>query len=294
MSVEHRPLAWNIGEEILGLDLSKPLDAATVAELRDLLNNRCILLFRDQFISPEEHIAFTRQFGETMHTPALERMLHPDYPQIWQVTNVRQKDGTESFSRNTGRLWHSDQTYMPEPAKGSLLHCKEIPSVGGDTMFANAYLGYEALSDVMKEMIAGLWAVHDLNEVEERRSRVPPLTPEEIAKTPPVTHPLVITHPETGRKILYVSQQVTCQIVGMSKEESKPLLDFLHSRIVLAEHTYRHQWRPGDLVFWDNWCAQHFAPMDYNQADRNERRVMWRTTLAGGPVDGDKTAPAAA
>lgn len=290
MIVEHRPLAWNIGEEILGLDLSKPLDAATVAELRDLLNNRCILLFRDQFISPEEHIAFTRQFGETMHTPALERMLHPDYPQIWQVTNVRQKDGTESFSRNTGRLWHSDQTYMPEPAKGSLLHCKEIPSVGGDTMFANAQAAYDDLSDGMKAMIDGLRAVHDVNSAKIYTAAanpdvaVKPRTDEEKAKTPPVVQPVALRHPETGRRAIYLVEDITSHIEGMTAEESRDLLTYLARRIQRPEYTYRHKWEVGDLIFWDNRVVQHLAMPDYDSSDPGNRRVMWRTTVAGlGP-----------
>lgn len=284
MSVQFRPLSYAVGEEVIGVDLRTELDDGTIAAIREKLVNRCCVLIREQSITPEQHLAFSRRFGPLMNTPALSRMLHPDYPDIWQVTNVRQSGGVESFSRNTGRLWHSDQTYMPEPAMGSLLHCKEIPSIGGDTLFANAYLAYASLSDAYKEMLDGLIAVHDLNEVEERRNRVPALTPEEIAKTPPVSHPVVITHPETGRKVLYVSSQVTCQIVGMDKADSHPLLKYLCDQIARPENTYRHQWRPGDLIFWDNRCAQHYAPLDYNQEDRAERRVLWRTTIAGGPV----------
>lgn len=280
MSLKTKPLTWALGEEILDFDVRADHSKETIAELRKLVCERGVLLFRNQDISIQEHIKFTDYFGEQPFFPALQRNLHPEDPRIWIVTNIKSDDGTESYTRNTGRIWHSDQSFMPEPCMGSLLHAKELPKVGGNTMFANAYKAYDELSDGMKKMFEGKRALHDLNQASVYKER-PPRTAEEEAQTPARYQPIFRTHPETGRKLIFVHPDVVTQIEGMTVEESQPILAHLAAQVSKEENTYRHKWAINDLLFWDNRCVQHYAPLDYDQSDRSNRRKMYRTTIEG-------------
>jgi len=290
MTLDIKPLAVRIGALATGIDLREEQDDATIARIREAVTTRGIVLFRNQDITPEQHIAFSKRFGPLDDFPLLERGLHPEYRDIWVVTNVPRGDGSASPTKNTGRIWHTDQSYMKAPAFGSLLHCKEIPPVGGDTMFANAQAAYDDLSDGMKAMIDGLRAVHDVNSAKIYTAAanpdvaVKPRTDEEKAKTPPVVQPVALRHPETGRRAIYLVEDITSHIEGMTAEESRDLLTYLARRIQRPEYTYRHKWEVGDLIFWDNRVVQHLAMPDYDSSDPGNRRVMWRTTVAGlGP-----------
>jgi taurine dioxygenase len=280
MAIKTRKLSHAMGREIQEFDIAADHDDATIAEVRQALLDGCILLFRNQdHITPEQHIAFSKRFG-ALQPHALDKYLHPDYPEIFLVTNLPQQDGKPSETRNTGRQWHADLTFTPTPCMGSLLRCLETPADGGDTMFANLYLAYDALSDGMKEMLEGLSAVHSFANVRDLKNRDPETTRYLIEKNPPSLHPLVKAHPETGRKLLFLSPAATTCIDGMSEEESKPLLDFLERHATQPAFTYRHRWQVGDIIFWDNRCTNHYAPPDYDMTNPANRRLMQRTTIA--------------
>nr|WP_083434254.1 TauD/TfdA family dioxygenase [Sphingomonas sp. Y57] len=280
-----RPLSWQTGTEILGLDLSRSdgIPEAVIARLWALLCERGILLFRDQFIDHRQHLDFTRRFGPLAETGFLSRYAPEGYPDLFTVTNIR-KDGVRSETEVAAAQWHADQSFLARPARGSLLRCVEAPAVGGDTMFANMYQAFETLSEGLRRMLEGQRAFHTLFSSRARvlNGRKPP-TEEEMARLGGAMHPVVITHPDTGRKALFISDQVVDHFDGWTVEESKPLLDYLYAHASQPAFTYRHAWRPGDIVFWDNRCTQHYTPVDYDltNVDAPEnRRLMFRSTLA--------------
>jgi taurine dioxygenase len=271
-----RRLSYALGAEISGVDLSKPVDTKTVDRIRDAWHERLVLLFRDQRITPEQHIAFSRHFGELDRHDSNPRYRLREHPEILQITN-RLMDGKPSGTRETGRNWHSDLSYTRHPAKGSLLWCEECPDVGGDTMFTNMYLAYETLSDKMKAFLDDLSAVHDVSLVKGIEKRDPEQVAELKRLSPPVAHPVVRVHPDTGRKALFVSERVRT-FVGMTEDESQPILRFLCQHATRHEFVYRHQWRPHDLLMWDNRCTMHLALADF---DQTQTRHMQRTSLLG-------------
>jgi taurine dioxygenase len=280
MNVSITPLSSACGAEVVGLDMTRPLGADRVQELHQALGGNCVLLFRDARLSPEQHIAFSRQFGP-LESHVVGEFNLPGHPEIFVVSNVKE-DGKLKGAVYAGQYWHSDLSYMKKPSLGSLLLCHEMPAVGGDTMFANTYMAYDTLSEPMKKFLGGLKAVHDYSHAYDtyfaHLKERPPLTPEQRAKTPPVEHPVIRTHPVTGRKALYVNPGFTTGFVGMPREESQPILEFLFRHSTRPEFIYRHKWRVNDLVFWDNRCVMHYALADY---DFSVRRHMHRTTLAG-------------
>lgn len=275
-----RPLSRACGAEVAGIDLARALEAETVQRLHRALGEHGILLFRDAGLTPAEHVAFSRHFGP-LETHVVGEFNLPGHPEVFVVSNVRE-EGKLKGAVYAGQYWHSDLSYMKKPSLGSLLLCREMPEVGGDTMWANMVLAYETLSEVMKSFLSGLKAVHDYSHAYDtyfaHLKERPPLTPEQRAKTPPVEQPMVRTHPVTGRKALYVNPGFTKAIVGMPKEESQPILQMLFAHATRPEFTYRHKWRVNDLVFWDNRCTMHYALADY---DFSVRRHMHRTTIAG-------------
>lgn len=280
MTLSIRRLSPAGGAEITGVDLKHPLGHDAVRQLHRALGENGILLFRGANLSPEEHIAFSRQFGP-LESHVVGDFNLPGHPEIFVVSNV--KDGDRpSGAVYAGQYWHSDLSYMRQPSMGSLLLCHEMPEIGGDTMWANMYLAYETLSGVMQNFIAQLKAVHDYSHAYDtyfaHLKERPPLTPEQRAKTPPVEQPMVRTHPVTGRRALYVNPGFTTGIVGMPREESQPILDFLFRHATRPEFIYRHKWRVHDMIFWDNRCTMHYALADY---DFSVRRHMHRTTVAG-------------
>ncbi len=279
-ATQARRLSTACGAEIAGIDLTRPLESGQVNDLHRALAENGILLFRDADISPEQHVAFSRHFGE-LEVHVLGDFALPGRPEIFVVSNVKE-DGKLKGAVYAGQYWHSDLSYMKKPSLGSLLLCREMPEIGGDTMFANMYLAYDTLSDAMKAFLGGLSAVHDYSHAYDtyfaHLKERPPLTPEARAKTPPVEHPMVRVHPVTGRKALYVNPGFTKGIVGMPKEESQPILEFLFRHSTRPEFIYRHKWLVNDMIFWDNRCVMHYALSDY---DFSVRRHMHRTTIAG-------------
>jgi len=284
-SLEVRRMSYALGAEVVDFKLDPEMSDETVAELRQALLDNLVLVFRGQDLSPADHIAVSRRFGDCMVTPGLDRWVDPEYPELFIVTNKRSADGTLSETRHTARKWHSDQSFMAEPSMGSLLYCVEKPKVGGDTMFANMYMAYDSLSDTMKKTLEGLRAIHDYDYYSAFKDGTrAEFTTDEIAKVPAVSHPVIRTHPETGRKLLYVNDSLTPRFDGMTDEESRPLLEFLFRHLSQPAFTFRHKWEVGDLVFWDNRPTQHIAPPDYdieNMDAPENHRYMRRTTIAG-------------
>ena len=283
-----RPLSWRTGAEVVGLDLrvSDQLTDTTIAALWQLLGERGILLFRGQVMNHDQHLAFTRRFGPLAKTGLLGRHAPAGYPDIFTVTNIK-KDGQRSETENAAQQWHSDQSFLPVPARASLLRCVHAPQFGGDTMFANMYQAYEALSDGLQATLEPLRAWHTLFSSRSQqlggRKAFSSVSPEELERMKGHAHPVIRTHADTGKKTLYVSEQMVDHFDGWSTEDSAPLLDYLFALSVRPAHTYRHRWQPGDLIFWDNRCTMHFAPLDYDFAGMDapeNHRLMYRTTLA--------------
>jgi len=271
-SIGVHPIAGAIGAEISGVNLSAPLDDETVAAIRRAWLHHLVIFFRDQELSPAEFLAFARHFGEPIEYPFVKGI--EGFPEITPVIKL------ENERVNFGGLWHSDTTYLDTPPMGTMLIAREVPAYGGDTLFANMYLAYEGLSPGLRRLLDGLVAVNSSTKADTTKTREdrmrdganPAARAEYVAE-----HPVVRTHPETGRKALYVNGGHTVRFRGMTEEESAPLLRFLFAHQIRPEFTCRFRWEKGSLAFWDNRCAQHNPINDYH----GFRRVMHRVTLAG-------------
>ncbi|HZB91583.1 MAG TPA: TauD/TfdA family dioxygenase [Stellaceae bacterium] len=271
-TLDIRPISGALGAEIHGVALDRELDAETVAALRRALLDHLVIFFRDQELAPERFLALARRFGEPIEYPFVRGI--DGFPEIIRVAKL------EHETVNFGGIWHSDTTYLETPPMGTLLVAREVPPFGGDTLFANQYLAYETLSDGMKNLLEGLRGVSSSAKANTTRTR------EDRIKSDPsqrrnddfiAEHPVVRTHPETGRKALYVNVGHTVRFAGMTEEESAPILDYLFRHQTRPEFTCRFSWRIGSLAFWDNRAAQHNPVNDYH----GYRRVMHRITLAG-------------
>ncbi len=279
MAMEIKPLSSGIGAEVLGIDLRQTIDDATFTSIKKAWLDHVILLFRGQHIGNKEHVRFSSMFGALDDHCAVERLRDPEHHEILPVLNIPGENRLR-----VGAQWHSDMSHSTQPPNASLLRCEEIPSIGGDTMFSNMYLAYDRLSDTMKRLLDGLWCVHDMTVAKHNVGKY-----EEVRKRqPPVAQPIIRQHPETGKKAIYVSEFASASIVGMTLEESRPLLEFLFRHTVQPEFTYRHRWSVGDLMIWDNRCAIHLALDDY---DHGETRRLYRTTVLG-PTSGYFVDPA--
>ena len=271
-SIGVHPIAGAIGAEISGVNLSAPLDDETVAAIRRAWLDHLVIFFRDQELSPAEFLAFARHFGEPIEYPFVKGI--EGFPEITPVIKL------ENERVNFGGLWHSDTTYLDTPPMGTMLIAREVPAYGGDTLFANMYLAYEGLSPGLRRLLDGLVAVNSSTKADTTKTREdrmrdganPAARAEYVAE-----HPVVRTHPETGRKALYVNGGHTVRFRGMTEEESAPLLRFLFAHQIRPEFTCRFRWEKDSLAFWDNRCAQHNPINDYH----GFRRVMHRVTLAG-------------
>ena len=278
MTLTIRKLSYALGAQVGGVDISQPLDDKTFSEIHSAFLEHCVLLFRGQPLTQEQHIAFSRRFGELDKNEAKAHERPGDYPEIALVISKPKPGGEPATGRYTGQEWHTDHSYLPIAAQASLLRCVEVPEVGGDTMFCNLYRAYEALSTGMKQLLEGLYGVHI-----QASARIDTSSPERAAESarrfPLAAHPVVRVHPETGRKALYVNDQVRL-FVGMTAAESKPLIHYLTEQAVRPQNVYRHRWQKDDLVMWDNRCLLHMALADY---DRAKVRHMERTTVKGTP-----------
>lgn len=268
--IEVKPISGALGAEIAGVDMSKDLDDEVVGEIRHAFLEHLVIFLRDQKVTPQQQLAFAKKFGAPVEYPQLKGL--PESPMITPVVKL------EHERNNFGGIWHSDTTYLEIPPMGSMLLAREVPPYGGDTMFANQYLAYEALSDGLKKTLDGLLGVSssakaDVSKTREDRMKAAG----EQLKVLEAEHPLVRTHPETGRKALYTSVAHTARIKGWTEQESLPLLEFLWGHQTRPEFTCRFRWSVGSLAFWDNRCAMHNPINDYH----GFRRVMHRITLAG-------------
>jgi len=270
------PISGALGAEISGVDLARGVDDAVIGEIRQALVEHCVIFFRDQHLTPAQHLAFGRRFGDLQIHDFVEGMEENE-----EILEVR-KEADEM--RNFGGGWHSDVSYLEKPALGSVLYAREVPAYGGDTMFANQYLAYETLSDGLKSLLGEMRAKHSARKsyglyatraVEQAKSSMGIKFTEEAHGE--VDHPVVRTHVESGRKALYVHGGFTTRFQDMSEEESAPLLNYLYEHAVRPEFTCRFRWEKGSIAFWDNRCVQHNAINDYH----GQRRVMHRVTIEG-------------
>ena len=274
-----RPVSGALGGVIEGVDLGRDLDNnRVISGIHQALLDHCVVFFRDQHMTPEQQIALGRKFGTLNVHDYVKAM--DGHPEIIVVAKE------ESDTKNFGGGWHSDVTYLEHPAMGSILYGKEVPERGGDTLFGNMYQAYETLSPGMQRMLEGLRAVHTARNVYGLAGRTTDtynsgqnamtILPSEQAHSE-IDHPVVRTHPETGRKCLYVNPAFTVRFNDMTEQESAPLLHFLYDHCRREEFTCRFRWKTNSVAFWDNRCVQHFALNDYN----GQRRIMHRVTING-------------
>ncbi len=272
--IEVRPLSSALGAVVGGVDLAKPLTEGVFAELRQAFLEHLVVFFRDQSLTPNQQVAFASRFGPIGSYPFAAPL--EDHPQVIAVIKEPEQD------TNFGGFWHSDTAYLERPSLGSVLYAKQVPRLGGDTLFANMYLAYEGLSAGMRRMLDGLSAVNSAakNKDKVRGDHLASGSMTgKIAAEQELTaeHPVVRTHPDTGRKALYVNRAHTVRFAGMTEQESAPILEFLFAHAVREEFTCRFCWAPGSLAFWDNRCTQHYPLNDYP----GQRRVMHRVTVEG-------------
>src|SRR5690242_8869509 len=255
-----------LGAEILGVDLSRELDIATVTHIKTLLLKHLVLVFRNQDITPEQQANFARRFGSLQRHDYVQGL--PGQPDVIEIRKE------PHHVQNFGGTWHSDNSYLPNPPLGSILHALEIPNEGGDTLWANQYAAYENLPGDLKSQVATLSAVHSATAAFGSMRRVDADTSD---RTHEVAHPLVRTHPETKRKSLFHSGACTIRLKDQTIDESKLLLDCLIAHATRDEFTFRHRWRKHDVVFWDNRCTMHHAVNDYG----GKLRVVHRVSIEG-------------
>ncbi len=283
---EIQPSDTMLGAEVVGLDLSKPLDEAAFEKVSAAFDTFSVVCFRNQVLTPEQHIAFSRRFGP-LQVNVRSEFNKVGYPEIYIVSNVL-VDGKAIGSQDAGRYWHSDLCYLQKPSRASLLYALEVPQRDGaslgDTLFASAGAAYEDLPSEVKRRVEGLRAINSYNAMYDRKASEfgirPPLTDEEKKNKYPedAVHPVVRTHPITGRKCIYVCEGYTTRILDVSDRESQELLNLLFAQVTKPQYVYRHKWHVGDLLMWDNCAVQHLASFDYVLP---LRRLMERTTIEG-------------
>ena len=275
--IEAHRIAGSLGAEITGVDLAQDLSPEIMSEIHAALLDHQVIFFRDQNLTPENQLAFARRWGTLHQHPFMKGM--DAYPDILEIVK------TPADKKNFGGSWHSDQMFMAQPAMGTILYAKAVPSVGGDTMWANQYLAFESLSEGMRHLLSKLNGISqgDHFKGHDGKSRkdfyadkisMQVRDPGDVQTTN--VHPLVRTHPETGRRALYIGGHLQ-DIEGWHREESQNLIDFLMRHSTKPEFTCRFRWKTGSLAFWDNRCTQHYAVNDYP----SESRVMHRITVSG-------------
>ena len=270
--IEVSPIGSALGAVVRGVDIARPLEDEVIAELRQAFLDHLVVFIRDQKLTPQAQLAFAQRFGQPMEYPQLKGL--PECPLVTPVVKL------EHERVNFGGVWHSDTSYLARPPMASMLYAVETPPRGGDTLFANQYLAYETLSEGLQQTLAGLVGVNSSAKADVSKTREDRLRDAGAElKVLIGEHPVVRTHPETGRKALYLNFGHTARFRGWTEQESAPLLDYLFMHQVKPEFTCRFQWEPGSLAFWDNRCAQHYPVNDYH----GFRRVMHRVTLEGDP-----------
>jgi len=274
VKLDVRPLSGACGAEVHGVDLSGALSDQTVAAIRQTLLDHCVIFFRDQDLDVAQHKALTRRFGDIF--------VHPNYKGVGaddEIVVIRREPGDKKI---VGEEWHADTTMVAEPPMAAILYAIEVPPFGGDTMFASQYAAYDALSDGMKTLLSGMKAYHSDRKVAGPMANMNAFRSTKVReddgwRETVSLHPVVVTHPETGRKLLYVNHSYTYCFEGMTEEESKPLLGYLLDHGHRPEFTCRFRWEKGSIAFWDNRVCKHLAVHDSHQA----RRHMRRTQIAG-------------
>ncbi|MBV9858557.1 MAG: TauD/TfdA family dioxygenase [Alphaproteobacteria bacterium] len=282
MTIGVRKCDAPLGAEI-EVDLSRDLDEPAFAEVQDAFHDNIVVVFRNQRLASDKQVQFSRRFGE-LEIHIVKKYLLPGYPEILLVSNLKNEAGEYIGLADAGRTWHTDVSYKLKPSRCSLLYAIEVPHRDGkplgDTLFCNTIAAYEALSEPMKKLIAGKRAIHRYSERKRiENSPRPKLTAQQLAETPDVAHPVVRTHPFTGRKSLYVTEGECIGIEGMPEDEGRAVISELHHHCIKPEFIYTHKWQVGDLLMWDNATSMHLAVADY---EPHERRLMHRTTVLGG------------
>ena len=270
--LEVRPLSRAVGAEILGINLLDPVSDAQIAEIRKIWLQHSVVFFREQPLEPGAFQAFARRFGEIIEYPFVKGL--PDFPLIVPVLKLPHE------KHNFGGVWHTDTTYLQEPPMATMLIARELPPVGGDTLFASNYAAFEGLSPALQETLRTLKGVNSSAKAAVTHSREDRLADSATDKGRSELnseHPVVRTHPETGREALYVNPGHTTRFAGWTEEESAPLLNYLFEQQVKPEYTCRFVWRPGSIAFWDNRCALHNPINDYH----GYKRLLHRITLKG-------------
>jgi taurine dioxygenase len=280
MTIEVYPLHDALGAEVRGVDLSRDIAPEDFKAIHRAHLDHGILLFRDQDLTPEQHKGFSLRFGPPeIHVVSWYRL--PGHPEIIVVSNKKGADGKPLGLEDAGRYWHSDMSYLPTPALGSILYAREVPPTGGDTKFAGMHAAFDALPADRKAQLSKMRAIHHFGSrwyrEKDKAGIRPPMTKEEEEKTPPVDHPIIRTHPENGRKSIYAGG-FTMGVVGMEQEAALEFLDELEAFVSQPQFVYTHQWRAGDVVFWDNRCTMHHAT---NYDAKNHTRHIHRTTIKG-------------
>ena len=289
MKIEFKPLSPHIGSEVLNFNLSETLQKEDLKQIDDQFNHRGVLVFRNQNLNERQHIAFSKYFG-SLEIHVLKQYLLPENPEILLISNV-QKDGINIGVSDAGQYWHTDLSYMTHPSRCSILLSKLIPDpqgekTFGDTCFISTTAAYEALDEETKKRLQNLKARHSYSAryaklQEGGKSTRPPLTEEQKKQVPEVVHPVIRTHPMTGKKSIYVNEGFTTEILDLPTTESKKLLEHLYEHCQSEDFMYRHQWQVGDVLMWDNCSTQHLAIPDYGL---EQHRLMHRTTVQGSAV----------
>jgi taurine dioxygenase len=279
-TIEVVPSGAAIGADVFGVDLAKGLDAATFQAVEEAFNTHSVICIRDQQVTEDPFIAFARRFGE-VEIIFLTHYAHPACPEIMLVSNI-QENGRNIGHVDAGRVWHTDMSYTATPPRATVLYAIEVPEedgrVLGDTLFASAVAAYDDLPEATKRRLVGLRAVH---RVSGRRKTTGTGKEDNPLRDrqPDVIHPVIRTHPVTGRKAIYVSEGECVGILGMDDAEALPLLHDLAQRVIRPDYRYRHRWRKGDVLIWDNPAVQHIALRDYEWP--RHRRLMHRITVGG-------------
>lgn len=278
-AVRIQPFDAPLGAAICGLDLSQPLDEATFDLLHQAHLRHHVLVFKHQDITPQQQVDFSRRWGP-LQRHVLHQFALPGHPEVLIVSNIVE-NGRPIGLGDAGAFWHSDLSYKDKPSLGSFLHAQELPAEGGDTLFANQHLAWEELPVALKQAVQGRQAEHSYlkqyAELQRRSPWRPDLSEAQQAAVPPQAHPVVRTHPETGRQALFVSEHFTTRLLGLPDDESTAILQALFEHSTQPRYVYRHVWEAGDLVFWDNRSVMHLAA----GCPTHLRRKLYRTTIEG-------------